>query len=113
MYFVSGRSLNSSRETEFGASRSLADFYQRREQVCSLPVAFKNVTVRERPVVDIAPSRKQPLKPWELPFRLRKQSASGTDDRRLLTPPGRTRLRLFVRLVDRLSVLDGFDDLDV
>src|SRR5437588_174936 len=50
MYFVSGRSLNSSRETEFGASRSLADFYQRREQHCSRPAAFKNATVRERPV---------------------------------------------------------------
>ena len=49
MYFVSGRSLNSSRETEFGASRSLADFYQRREQHCSRPAAFKNATVRERP----------------------------------------------------------------
>ena len=48
MYFVSGRSLNSSRETEFGASRSLADFYQRREQHCSRPAAFKNATVRER-----------------------------------------------------------------
>ena len=45
---VSGRSLNSSRETEFGASRSLADFYQRCEQHCSRPAAFKNATVRER-----------------------------------------------------------------
>jgi hypothetical protein len=29
--------------------RSLQDFYQRREQDCSRPAAFKNATVRERP----------------------------------------------------------------
>jgi hypothetical protein len=29
--------------------RSLRDFYQRREQDCSRPAAFKNATVRERP----------------------------------------------------------------
>src|SRR6266550_2225796 len=63
MYFVSGRSLNSSRETEFGASRSLADFYQRREQHCSRPAAFKNATVRERPEAEVRREKEQTFTP--------------------------------------------------
>src|SRR5207249_39256 len=62
MYFVSSRSLISTRETQLGASRSLADFYQRREQHCSRPAAFKNATVRERPEADICAARERSFK---------------------------------------------------
>jgi hypothetical protein len=39
--------------------RSLQDFYQRREQNCSRPAAFKDATVRERPLADLRAARKQ------------------------------------------------------
>ena len=39
----------SAEKNRIRCKRSLQDFYQRREQNCSRPAAFKNATVRERP----------------------------------------------------------------
>ena len=41
--------------------RSLQHFYQRREQDCSRPAAFKNATVRERPVAEVQCGEKRTL----------------------------------------------------
>ena len=48
--------------------RSLQDFYQRREQNCSQPAAFKNATVRERPSPDLSSVRSGHSPAWTRTF---------------------------------------------
>src|ERR1700730_2902517 len=63
VYFVSRRSLEVVEKDRIRCQRSLQDFYQRREQDCSRPAAFKNATLRQRPTafVDQRPLLSSPI----------------------------------------------------
>ena len=52
------------KKSRIRCKRSLEDFYQRREQQCSRPAAFKNATVRERPGTAVRYNR-EAMTPFE------------------------------------------------